>query len=84
MLTSTEERMVENFITRYNENKDKKRVDNSSLYAGSPMYYYCRACMAFITTLPETHLSAPPRYCEYCSDLRDKALMEEALRRVKS
>lgn len=81
-LSRIEERKVENFVRRYKENQSKPRINNSDLVAGSPMYYYCRACGVHTVTLPETHWSAPPRYCDDCEELRKEALLDEAQRRL--
>lgn len=44
-----------------------KQVDNSSLHAGSPMYYYCLCCGAQTAVLPEGwYRERPPRYCDAC------------------
>lgn len=45
------------------------QIDNSSLYAGSPMHYYCRHCGLATETLPETHLSSPKRVCDDCKTM---------------
>lgn len=63
------------FVQRYMDEKDKKRIDNASLYAGSPMYYYCKGCRCHVATLPELHISAPPRYCDPCKVLSDHGLL---------
>jgi hypothetical protein len=47
-----------------------KQVDNASLHAGSPMYYYCRACGAHTATLPEDwYREPPPKFCDECRAL---------------
>jgi len=79
-LTRVEERMVQNSIARYH--KKIEHVDNSSLPAGSPMYFYCRACGIHVATLPEDYLTPPPKLCEDCADLKKQALLEEAQRRA--
>jgi hypothetical protein len=83
-LNRVEERLIDEFMRRYESNKQKQPFDNSSLVAGSPMYYYCKACGAFITALPETHFTPAPRYCDDCERLKTEALLDEALRRVKA
>jgi hypothetical protein len=85
-LNRVEERKVENFIRRYTASQISKdqRVDNSSLPAGAPMYYFCRACGQFITALPEAHFSPAPKYCDDCEDLKKEALLDEALRRARA
>lgn len=48
----------------------EKIINNSSLPAGSPMYYYCQSCCVLVARLPETHLGAVgagiPRNCHDC------------------
>lgn len=46
-------------------NKSKRRMSNSALYAGSPMYYYCHLCGNEMV-LPESHSCIAPRYCHEC------------------
>lgn len=65
------------FKQRYLTNKDSKHIDNSTLYAGSPMYYYCKGCRVLITTLPENHLSAAPNYCTPCRVIVEHGLLPE-------
>lgn len=48
-----------------------KQIDNGSLYAGSPMYYYCRLCEHLAAKLPESHWESPPKYCKECKDLKN-------------
>lgn len=48
-----------------------EQVDNSSLYAGSPMYYYCRMCGHQSDVLPESHLSRPRQLCIDCQLIKD-------------
>lgn len=54
------------------ENSQKEKINNASLYAGSPMYYYCKSCDALAATLPECHISPAPRFCGPCRDLFDQ------------
>jgi hypothetical protein len=62
---------LEQLKKRREKNKDIKKVDNASLYAGSPMYYYCRVCDEEMK-LPETHTCAAPTLCEECKALRER------------
>ena len=57
------------FLRRYTTYRGTQ-VDNSSLPAGSPMYYYCKGCGISTDIRAESWLgSPPPRYCEACSEL---------------
>lgn len=53
-----------------------EHVDNSKLYAGSPMYYYCKACSGLAAVLAEGHISAPPALCDECRALKDLGWLE--------
>jgi hypothetical protein len=53
-----------------------KQIDNSSLYAGSPMVYYCKFCGEHTQTLPESHIEAPKVVCDACKILRDHGLVD--------
>lgn len=66
---------LEQFEKRKKENEGKQ-VDNSSLRAGSPMYYYCKFCGDHTETLPETHFSRPKTVCDPCKILRDHGLIK--------
>jgi hypothetical protein len=48
-----------------------KQIDNSSLYAGSPMYFYCQACGHLSDTKPEDYNTAVRLLCEECQALKD-------------
>ena len=57
---------------RIEENAKKEKIDNSSLYAGSPMYFYCKACGGLADKLPENYLfSTPKKLCDECQALKD-------------
>ena len=61
---------------RREKNKNKKHIDNSSLYAGSPMYFYCLGCNAEIV-VPENYTTRP-KLCPECQDLKDKGWLEQS------
>lgn len=62
------------FETRKKQNSKIVRKNNAALYAGSPMYYYCRSCGAEMIE-PESHSWPAPRYCSDCiTEGRDKAV----------
>ena len=77
-LTPVEQRMIDHFVERVKDSKLNPRIDNASLCAGSPMYYYCGECGAFITSLPECHSGPAPHTCNSCKKLEDGELMVEA------
>lgn len=75
-LSIVEQRLVKQFWDRKTQSSVKGyKVDNSRLYAGSPMYYYCRYCGIHTQTLSETHFSTPRTICDGCQRLVDAALM---------
>jgi hypothetical protein len=71
------------FVERVKASKKEKRIDNSSLYAGSPMYYYCYDCGVFITSLSEGHSGRAPSRCSGCERLEKEALLDVAKKRAK-
>ena len=56
--------------------KKVKKINNGSLYAGSPMYYYCKSCPCLAEVLPETHISRPKQLCDECQALKDLGWLE--------
>lgn len=67
-------------LKQYHERKAAnrgKQINNSSLYAGSPMYYYCKFCGVLTETLPESHLSRPKTICDPCKILHEHGLLPE-------
>lgn len=52
-----------------------KQINNADLYAGSPMYFYCKLCNGLAATLPESYTERPPRYCRECDvDMKNQLL----------
>ena len=67
-------------VKQYWERKKKSsepgyQIDNGSLYAGSPMYFYCKYCGIHTETLPELYTCRPKTICDGCNRLVDAALM---------
>lgn len=46
------------------------KIDNSSLYAGSPMYFYCVLCEGAIV-LPEDFTCEVPKLCKHCEFMKE-------------
>ncbi len=61
---------------RREENAKKKKIDNSSLHAGSLMYFYCKSCDGLADTLPESYISPPKKLCDECQALKDLGWLE--------
>lgn len=78
MSTFDPEIAVRQFEKRKAENAEKPKIDNASLPAGSPMYYYCKFCGDHTETLPETHIRAPKVICDPCKVLNDHGLIPRA------
>ena len=55
-------------------NKTRKRVDNASLPAGSPMYFYCLSCGDDIV-VPENYVTRPS-LCPECRVMKDLGWLE--------
>ncbi len=50
----------------------KGQIDNSTLHAGSPMYYYCETCGLIADTLPEAWWrTRPQKFCWHCKEDKD-------------
>lgn len=65
---------MEQYEKRKKENEGKQ-IDNASLPAGSPMYYYCKFCGEHTETLAESHWSAPKTTCDPCNALHIHGLI---------
>jgi len=72
------------FRVRQAEAKKNERIDSSRLYAGSPMYFYCRLCGIFLTTLPETYVCSPPGHCGPCQKMLDAGWQKGRYRFVET
>jgi len=57
--------------TRKAQAKKDGRIDNSKLYAGSPMYFYCQGCGLLADTKPESYTTPPKRFCDPCQGMKD-------------
>lgn len=53
-----------------------EQIDNASLYAGSPMYFYCRSCGWLADTKPEEYLTSPKKLCDACQRMKDLGWLE--------
>ena len=51
------------------------KIDNASLYAGSPMFFYCKVCDGTIV-LPESFTCAVPKLCVECDFLKEMGWLE--------
>lgn len=51
-------------------------INNSSLVAGSPMYFYCKSCGHVSDVLPESYVTPPKRICSECEALKDLGWLE--------
>jgi hypothetical protein len=67
---------LEQLRKRREENKKKERINNHELPAGSPMYFYCKACGDIADELPETFTTEPKILCKECQALKDLGWLE--------
>ncbi len=56
---------------KYRRANRPKQIDNASLYAGSPMYFYCISCGHLADTKPESYTTSPKRFCAECQAIKD-------------
>lgn len=52
------------------------RIDNASLVAGSPMYFYCISCGHLADVKPEEYTTRPARLCDECQALKECGWLE--------
>ena len=65
-------------LEQYSKRREQyqgKQINNSSLLAGSPMYYYCKFCGCPTETLPELHMKSPKIKCDPCETLHIHGLI---------
>lgn len=63
-------------LRKRRENMPEK-INNSSLPAGSPMYFYCISCGHTSDVLPENYfISTPKKLCQECSVLKELGWLE--------
>lgn len=48
-----------------------ERINNASLRAGSPMFFYCKMCGAESDRVPEGYISSPKKICNDCKELKE-------------
>jgi hypothetical protein len=70
------EQRLRALLERREKNKNIVKKNNAALWAGSPMYYYCRSCDEEMA-LPEAHTCAAPRLCRGCQALFNAGLLKE-------
>lgn len=61
---------------RREKSATEKKIDNSSLPAGSPMYFYCKSCGGLSDVLPESFMSPPKTICAECQAMKDLGWLE--------
>ena len=77
-MTQEQLRDVFNILKQRRENNKGKKINNSSLPAGSPMYYYCKSCDELVDTKPEGWFAnPPPKLCAFCQQLYDGGMLLE-------
>ena len=61
--------------TRKRLSAQATKIDNASLPAGAPMYFYCQECGDLAAVLPEGFTQRPPRFCSPCQRLFEAGLI---------
>lgn len=62
------ESALRGLATRREKARSSGRIDNSSLRAGAPMFYYCTMCGTNHYTCGESDFSPVPRHCDACAE----------------
>lgn len=65
---------LEDFEIRKAKYKGKE-INNGNLYAGSPMYFYCKHCSIQTEVLPESYTKKPKKRCKDCKKLKKAGLI---------
>jgi hypothetical protein len=65
--------VMESFVARLTN--PIPHIDNNHLPAGSPMYYYCRACGQVSDVLPETWTGLRDKLCRPCGEVARAGLI---------
>lgn len=76
MLTTTKGKDVALKALAHRRAHKPKQIDNASLYAGSPMYFYCKSCGHLADTKPESYTTPPKKLCGECQALKDLGWLE--------
>lgn len=64
-------------LLRERRSDPPEHIDNASLHAGSPMYYYCKSCGWLADVKNEGWSLIQPRtLCAFCQRLRDCGWLE--------
>jgi len=74
--TKGKELALKALAKRRKENSKKPKIDNSSLYAGSDMYFYCKACDGLADVKPESYMTPVKQLCDECQALKDLGWLE--------
>lgn len=61
-----------------------EQVENASLHAGEPMYFYCEHCGVQTDLLNEEYIFPPRQCCSQCQGIISMGFLEEAKRETQS
>lgn len=78
LTTQGKEAAITGFRERQARGKTEKKINNSALYAGSPMHFDCTACGCQNITVPESWISKPD-LCVECQALKTIGWLDEAM-----
>jgi hypothetical protein len=53
-----------------------QQIDNASLPAGAPMYFYCKSCGHLADTKPELYTDPVKQLCGECQAMKDCGWLE--------
>lgn len=67
---------LEGLAQRRKAAKTQTHINNSSLYAGEPMYYYCKGCGLQNIVMPEGWFTGKPDFCDECQAVYDCGWLE--------
>lgn len=71
------ERAIAALWRRRQESQTRTKIDNSTLVAGAPMYFYCVSCGAVADVKPEAFFTPPRTLCQECDALKECGWLTE-------
>ena len=83
MSECVKEKAFEQFLERYNYSALIEKIDSLGLHAGSPHYFYCKACGTPTEVLLEEFIFSPHSLCSQCQGLEQKGWLDDAKNLIK-
>lgn len=56
----------------WRQENQPEQIDNATLHAGSPMYFYCRVCGWLSDVKGESYIIPPAKLCKECMAIKEE------------